>query len=458
MRLRRSTLRFPTAARLAKKTESETRWVYSFWKALAPYAYAREEDNVIILPPNLVYKSNSTGIRLIKFIEAGGRLEDIPGWDKNKEKETLEFFLSLKAAYEKKPFSIDRLPFDFSFTSLPVLGEIAITYRCNNACRFCYAGCNDSSEEKALAPSGLSEEELDTEGFKKIIDIFRDEAQIPFFSFTGGEPLLRDDLEELAAYAVFRGLRVNLITNATLASPERAASLYKAGIHSAQVSIEAPNPDSHDRLCGADGAFDATVAGIKALMDAGISVQTNSTCTAQNRDALLELPAFVASLGVRRMSMNLFIPSGSGLSDSSLFVSYAEIGSFIDEARKRANLAGVDFLWYSPTPICIYNPVARGLGNKNCAACDGLISVSPAGDVLPCSSWPESVGNLIGDGFKATWFSERRAWFKKKEYAPSMCKGCDAFMACQAACPLYWDYAGYAEIEGKAISPGGRKR
>ncbi|MBN2875941.1 MAG: radical SAM protein [Spirochaetales bacterium] len=417
-------------------------WVYGFWNSLAPYAYARLEDEVVILPPNLVYKTNKTGASLLAHLSAGGVFEDIPGINDERVSEIEAFFVSLKAAYEGRPVLLERVSYGFDFTKLPVLGEIAITYRCNNRCRFCYAGCGDVE----LAERAFGAKELDTEGFKRVIDIFRDEAKIPFFSFTGGEPLVRPDVEELAAYAVSRGLRVNLVTNGRLATPARAASLFASGLTTAQVSLEAPEAAIHDDLCGAEGAFEDTVAGIRALMAAGISVQTNSTMTRANRNALLELPAFVATLGVRRMSMNLFIPVGSGAKAADLFVPYSETGDFIDEVRKRAHEAGVEFFWYSPIPMCMYNPIARGLGNKSCAACDGLLSVSPSGDVLPCSSWPEPVGSLIEDGFRAVWFSDKAAWFKEKRYAPDECRACSSFTACQGACPLYWRYAGYDEL------------
>lgn len=418
-------------------------WVYGFWKSLSPYAYARVEDEVIILPPNLVYKTNRTGAALLDHIGAGGRLEDIPGFTDQRASEMESFFLSLKAAYEGRPVELERVAYDFDFTRLPVLGEIAITYRCNNRCRFCYAGCGDESG-LALAQSGSPE--LATADWKRVIDIFKDEAKIPFFSFTGGEPLVRPDVEELASYAVSRGLRVNLVTNGRLATPERSASLFASGLQTAQVSLEAPSAALHDSLCGAPGAFAETVAGIKAMLAAGISVQTNATLTRANRDALLKLPAFVAGLGVRRMSMNLFIPTGTGSTAFDLFFPYSETGAFIDEVRKEAHAAGVDFFWYSPIPLCLYNPIARGLGNKSCAACDGLISVSPSGGVLPCSSWPEPIGDLLADGFSHLWFSKKARWFKEKHYAPAECVACSSFTACQAACPLYWRYAGYGEI------------
>ncbi|MBP7262540.1 MAG: radical SAM protein [Spirochaetia bacterium] len=418
-------------------------WIYRFWSDLGPYAYARTEDNVVILPPNQVYKTNSTGARLVEFLRAGGRFEDIPGMDEGRAAEVDSFFRDLERAARGQASSLDRVPYDFSFTRLPVLGEIAVTYRCNNRCLFCYAGCG-GDDGLAKVQGG---HELDTDGFKRVIDIFRDEAKLPFFSFTGGEPLVRKDIEELAAYAVSKGLRVNLVSNGTLADKARARSLVRSGLRTAQVSLEAPDAGTHDFLVGRRGAFAETVAGIRALMKAGVEVQTNSTATAKNLDALLELPAYVASLGIRRMSMNLFIPAGRGMTERDLSLSYADTGAFIDRVRKAALSAGVDFLWYSPMPMCVYNPIARGLGNKSCAACDGLLSVSPSGDVLPCSSWPEPVGNLLADGFRAVWFSERAAFLKDKRYAPDECRSCSLFTACQAACPLYWRVNGYDELK-----------
>nr|HPG86059.1 radical SAM protein [Spirochaetales bacterium] len=202
----------------------ELEWVYGFWRGLSPYAFARTEDEVVILPPNLVYKTNRTGAALLEYLGTGGRFEDLPGFDDEKAAQVGSFFLSLKAAYEGRPVELERVRYGFDFTRLPVLGEIAITYRCNNRCLFCYAGCGDSSGLALAQGDGASE--LDTAEWIRVLDLFKDEAKIPFFSFTGGEPLMRPDVEELAAYAVSRGLSVNLVTNGRLATPERAASLY----------------------------------------------------------------------------------------------------------------------------------------------------------------------------------------------------------------------------------------
>jgi radical SAM protein with 4Fe4S-binding SPASM domain len=399
------------------------------------------------VPPNRVYKLGGSAFGLLSWLDSGGRLADMPGMDRAKAAELERFFVELKAAYEgglpPGGQGFGRVAYGFDFTRLPILGEIALTYRCNERCRFCYAA-GGGADCGAGGPGTGGE--LGTEDWKRLIRVLKDDAKIPFFSFTGGEPLLRPDLEELASFARSLGFRLNLITNGSLATPSRAAALAAAGIDSAQVSLESPDPAIHDALCGVEGSWERGVAGIAALRAAGIAVQTNSTITRENRDSLLGLPRFLAGLGVARFSANLFIPSGRGLDAEELFVGYSQIGAIVDALRREAHRAGMTFFWYSPTPYCIYNPIARGLGNKSCAALDGLVHVNPMGEILPCSSWNEPLGKLLERSFPEIWFSERAAFFKNKRFAPEACASCGSFTACQGACPLYWSYAGEGEL------------
>jgi radical SAM protein with 4Fe4S-binding SPASM domain len=419
-------------------------WIPGFWKAVRDHVFAREEDHVVILPPNMVYKTNATGLKILAWLNQGKSVVDLPGMDAERLTEVEAFLRDIKDLCEGKAVPTQAIAYGFDFTRLPILGEIAVTYACNNRCEFCYAGCSPKGAAEGCSPGLESQMRLDQ--ILRIVDIFRAEAKIPFFSLTGGEPLLRDDIEEIIAYAEKQNLKVNLITNGTLASPARAKSLYGAGLRTAQVSLESPQASIHDELCGVPGAWERTVKGIEALQAAGISVQTNSTVTRKNRESLDFMPSFLKSLGIRRFSMNLYIPSANLEKAPELLVRYSEIGDFVDEMKKRSQREGMVFFWYSPTPLCIYNPLARGLGNKSCAAADGLVSVNPQGDVLPCSSYNLPLGNLLTQSFKDVWFSARAAAFKQKRYAPDSCRACDSFIACQAACPLYWNYVGYGEL------------
>ena len=433
-------------------------WIEEFFREAGSHIFAREEDGVIILPPNQVYKANSTGIAIVRHLLSGGRIRDIPGISSEERARQVGAFVSdIRALYLGEPAADGRapyetVPFDFQYTSLPILGEIAVTYRCNNACLFCYAGCGQAG--CTSAPRAVTgDREMTLAEACRVIRLFREEAKIPFFSFTGGEPLLRNDLEDMIAFARSSGLQVNLITNGILATPDRARRLFEAGLRTAQVSIESPDAPTHDALTARPGSFPATVLGIRNLQQAGVSVQTNTTVSAMNAAQAARMPGFLKSLGVKRFAMNLYLPSADAVragQPDPLLVPYSRAGAIVDAVRAAARAEGMVFYWYSPLPHCHYNTIARGLGNKSCAAMDGLLSVSPSGDVLPCSSYPEPMGNLLSTPFQDIWFSPRARHFKSKEYAPAECAGCGSFVACQAACPLYWKSVGTAEIRNPA--------
>jgi radical SAM protein with 4Fe4S-binding SPASM domain len=428
------------------------------------YLFLREEDGVVILPPNQVFKANETGIAILKHLERGLPIARFPGLEEGERARQVNDFCSdLRdfCAGDTRGMdlrsAVERIPYTFQYTTLPILGEIALTYRCNNACLFCYAGCGTRGAcgtpgEPTDAPESR---EMTLAEVKRIIRVFKTDAQIPFFSFTGGEPLLRKDLEEMIRFAGGEGLRVNLISNAILADPARARALFASGLRTAQVSVESPDEELHDLLTSRRGSFSQTIAGIRNLREAGISVQTNTTITALNAASAPLMPVFLASLGVERFAMNLYIPVGEkpdagGDCHDALFFSYTSIGPVIEDVRRAARTQGMTFFWYSPVPHCIYNSIAKGLGNKSCAAMDGLLSLSPSGEVLPCSSYPEPMGNLLTESFRDIWFSGRARHFKNKEYAPEACAGCEGFRACQSACPLYWERAGTGEIRNPA--------
>lgn len=430
---------------------AELDWVDTFFREVKDHVFLREEDDVLILPPSRVYKVNKGGKHCLRHLYARGRIRGLPGLsDGERAFQVHTFFCDLKALYRgcdtTDRLSLETVGYDFDYTRLPVLGEIAVTYRCNNACSFCYAGCGHETRK----PDGP---EMSLAQVRRVIRLFKNEARIPFFSFTGGEPLLRSDLEKMIRYARRLGLQVNLITNATLLDERRARALASSGLETAQVSVESSDPALHDSMCRSAGAHQRTLRGIRLLRQAGIDVQTNTTLSAPNTGEAAGMPAFLAGLGIRRFSMNLYIPGHTESAREELFLPYTRVPKIVEAVRAEARRLGLDFSWYSPLPHCHYNPVAHGLGNKSCAAMDGLLSVSPRGDVLPCSSYAEPMGNLLEQPFRDIWFSERARFFKQKLYAPEECVGCDRFLACQAACPLYWRAAGTAEIRNPTRAP-----
>jgi radical SAM protein with 4Fe4S-binding SPASM domain len=420
-------------------------WVDEFIRRIKPYIYVRELDKLLILIPNQAYKLNDTGVGTLSFLLKGRSIDeflDIVGDSTEKRRELHYFFCDLRAAVsgclreDDQREAVSYYEFQGAFTQYPVLSEIAVTYRCNLRCDFCYVGNRDYDE-------------LKTNDVKKILFKILNQARVPSVSFTGGEPLLRHDIVSLVKYAVHLGLWTNIITNGTLLNNDIVEKLKKSGLSSAQVSVEGPVSQVHDRITGVSGSFQATVEGIRLLQKAGIPVHTNTTITKNNIDHIMDIIPLVKGMGLKRLSMNLCIPCGNALDRKDIWVSYEEIGDHILALKRRADQENIRFLWYSPIPMCIFNPVAYGFGNKSCAAITGLLSIDPMGNIIPCSSWRRPVASLLKSSFEDIWGSSVLSFFKNIDYAPDECHGCLNFDICKGACPLYWAAKGKGELLGR---------
>ncbi len=435
---------------LKNKKSASIPWIDEFIKNVRPYVFVRLEDNILIKQPNQATQINETAAKIMKFLLDGGTTTQLlqkTGADKAEEIEN--FILAVKKYLENKldEFTLNpavkKETFGLNFSKLPVLSELALTYKCNLACRFCYAGCNCT-----VNPSG-SNDELGIEDFKKIIDTIYNEAKVPSISFTGGEPTLRKKvLLACTEYAKSLGMRVNLITNGNLIDENYARELKAAGLDSAQVSIEGVTEETHDKLVASKGAFKKSVNAVSLFKKHDVYVHTNTTLNLMNAKESVLFPEFVKNtLGNDRFSMNLMIPTGSSLFNDGLIIKYSEVGPIINEIQQNSKKINVEFMWYSPIPMCMFNTITNELGNKGCAACDGLISVAANGDVLPCSSYDEPVGNLQKQSFGEIWNSQTATFLRNKEYAHPICQSCDHLAVCNGACPLYWRNMGYEELE-----------
>lgn len=428
-------------------------WVDTFIKNVRPYIFVRLEDNLLIKRPNTAVKLNPMGALILHALLEGMPLRKVlkkTGAHKDPQKQTeiLNFLYAVKHQLEGKLDQFNLNPavdieaFGLNFSKLPVLSEIAVTYRCNLKCRFCYAGCN------CTVNPVQSNDEMDLKQVKTVLRKIYRQAKAPTVSFTGGEPTLVPGLPQMIRYAKGLGMRVNLITNGVAVTPGMAHELAAAGLDSAQVSLEGVTAATHNAIVQCSGAFVKTTAAVHYLKEAGIHTHTNTTLSRHNMAESSLFPAFVKKeLGSDRFSMNLVIPSGSGSINDDLVVKYSETGPLLESILRASQQEGVEFMWYSPVPMCMFNSIIHGLGNKGCSACDGLISVAPNGDVLPCSSYAQSVGNLLREDFSTIWQSPEAAGFRAKNFAHPGCKQCEHFAACNGACPLYWQHLGFGELD-----------
>lgn len=420
-------------------------WVDSFIKSVKDYINVRKEEKLLILLPNQVFQLNETATELLSYLLEGNSVLTLFGFlDKNKIGDVQNFMCDLRALMmgcvreDQDRKAIEYIPYHRYFYKYPILSEFAITYRCNAACLFCYANCPRKESE-----------ELSTKEAKIILKKIKEEAKVPSVSFTGGEPTIRADLLELITYAREIGLRVNLISNGLIIDEAYARELKRAGLNSAQISLESGIEEIHDYLTQVKGSFERTIRSIMFLKAERINVHTNSTINKVNRDSLENLIDLVSDFGLERISMNMIMPCGSVISSNidKLQIKYSEIGDIVLNLKKRADEKGIEFLWYSPTPYCIFNPIQYKLGNKSCSAAFGLLSIDSLGNVLPCSSLNIPLGNLLKNYFDDIWFSENSLYYRQLKFAPSHCHNCKLFEICGAACPIYFEKLKFDEFK-----------
>jgi radical SAM protein with 4Fe4S-binding SPASM domain len=434
-------------------------WVAEWIRNVSDFVFVRAEDRLFIQRPNKAFKLNPEGVAIMKRLLDGESVAAIlaPHRGHPRAARDLERFLldlrrllreGIDDTYESP--AVTKIPFTMEFSRLPVLSEVAVTYRCNAACTFCYAGCNCT-----VNPVGSSDE-MTLDEIRRVLGKIVGEAKVPSVSFTGGEATLRPDLPDMIRHARGLGMRVNLITNGIRASSAAyVRTLAEAGLHSAQVSVEGTTAAVHEAITRIRGSFAKATQAVRNFRDAGLTVHTNTTLTRANLEDAADVPAFVRRcLGLKAFSMNLVIPTGSAPLHDGLQVRYRELGPRLEEIQRRSRGLGVDFHWYSPTPMCIFNPITHGLGNKGCSACDGLLSVGADGKVLPCASYDEPVGDLLGESFEEVWRARPARDFRRKFLAHDICKACENFHICNGACPLYWRRMGFGELleaqEGRA--------
>jgi heme b synthase len=198
---------------------------------------------------------------------------------------------------------------------LPVLPDTLrmvaweVTRSCNLACAHC----------RASSLCGPYEGELTVGQCRNLLD---DIAAVgkPVIILTGGEPLLRDDIYEIAAYGDGLGLRMVLATNGTLVTEEVAAKMIKSGIRRVSVSIDGKDAVHHDAFRHVPGAFDGALAGIDAMKTAGLEFQINTTITRLNLDQMSDIMELAVRIGAAAHHIFLLVPTGRGkeLSDQAI--------------------------------------------------------------------------------------------------------------------------------------------
>ena len=177
-----------------------------------------------------------------------------------------------------------------------------LTKGCNLRCIHCRASATELS-----SPNDLS-----TQAARDIIDQIA-EVSSPILVLSGGEPLFRSDIFQLARYGTDKGLRVALATNGTLVTKQVAKKIVDSGVKRVAISLDGSDALTHDTFRGIPGAFDAAITGFRNLKDLGMSVQINTTIARHNAHQLPQVLELAKSIGADALHTFLLVPVGCGV-------------------------------------------------------------------------------------------------------------------------------------------------
>src|SRR5580658_7473968 len=326
-----------------------------------------------------------------------------------------------------------------------------LTKGCNLRCIHCRASATELS-----SPSDLS-----TQSACEIIDQIA-EVSTPILVLSGGEPLFRSDIFQLARYGTDKGLRVALATNGTLVTKHVARMIVDSGVKRVAISLAGADALTHDSFRGIPGAFDAAITGFRNLKDLGMSVQINTTVARHNAHQLPQVLALAKLLGADGLHTFLLVPVGCGVDIAAEQMVPPEeyermLNWFYDQSleggielkatcaphyfrvqrqRKAADrLAGREHPAPAPTshphgigPTDMTMPGSTGISlkpgggppvghaghpgghpsdmnamTKGCLAGTGVCFISHEGEVFPCGYLPALAGDLRKQSFAEIW-------------------------------------------------------
>jgi len=321
-----------------------------------------------------------------------------------------------------------------------------ITRSCNLSCLHC----------RAAAERGPYEDELTTEECFRFIDEVAAFSK-PVLILTGGEPLMREDIFEVASYSSHKGLRTVMAVNGTLLNPEKAAAAKRAGIQRVSISLDGATPESHDTFRGVVGAYAGALTGIRCLKEARLDFQINTTVTKRNLAEIEDIFQLTIQLGAVAHHIFLLVPTGRGRELAHEEVTSKDYEQTLTWFAEQEDTASIQLKATCAPQYYRIIHQRGGAKDRNehggdlhtfTRGCLGGISfsfLSHRGDVQPCGYLEINVGNIRERPFQEIWEgAEVFLQLRDLDNLKGKCGGCEYRVVCGGcrarAYALHGDY------------------
>ncbi len=302
-----------------------------------------------------------------------------------------------------------------------------LTARCNLRCSHCYLDAGGREAQNG---------ELSTERCLQVVDEIAVLNASMLLILTGGEPLLRSDLDQIAARAAASGMMVVVGTNGNLLDRERAKRLVDAGVSGVGISLDSDTRDAHDQLRGVPGAWKSARDAMRVARESGLQTVVQTTVTTENRERLAELAALAYAEGARAFNLYFLVCTGRAQEFSDL--SPAEYERACLEIR-RLEGAYEGRMLVSPKCAPHFRRViieqegpsattrAFGVG---CPAGTDYLRIGPRGEVTPCPYLPMAIGTVGATPLEKTWRDSRVLQDLRKRELGGNCGDCGLRESC----------------------------
>jgi len=281
-----------------------------------------------------------------------------------------------------------------------------VTRSCNLACVHCRAAALDRPYEN----------ELSTDECRAFLDEVASFAR-PIIILTGGEPLLRPDIFEIAAHGHQKGLRMTMAVNGTLLTREIARKMIESGVQRISISLDGATAATHDSFRQVRGAFEGALQGVDSARAEGLDFQINTTITRINLQELPAIQELAVSLGAVAHHIFLLVPMGRGKDIEEQAISaedYEKTLHWFYEQRQRVPIQLKATCAPHYYRILRERSKSEGLDvtfqthgldavTRGCLGGVGFAFVSHVGQVQPCGYLELDSGNIRDKAFREIW-------------------------------------------------------
>jgi AdoMet-dependent heme synthase len=354
-----------------------------------------------------------------------------------------------------------------------------LTQRCNLHCAHCYMSASAHAETAG---------ELSTAECQRVIDDIAQVNPEVFLILTGGEPLIRKDIFDLASYASNKGFTVVLGTNGVLLREAEARHMRQSGIRGASISLDSVDPQRHDAFRRLQGAWQGAVRATKILSAEGLDFSIHTSITTWNVDEMPAMIDLARELGARVLNFFFLVRTGRGADLEDITpTQYERLLTALAHAQGVGTPAGGGVLsphaaqqedpWSVPTgragdmvirakcaphlrrilyQLDPQSPLLKNYAQGSCPAGKHYCRITPTGEVTPCPYMPVSAGNIRAQSFTEIWHGAKPLQDLRQPQLGGRCGQCEFAQICGGCrCRAYATYGDYlAEDPACGYEPG----